>query len=112
MWLCGPTRWDMYREDMGTIIHTDTPAEASLMADTDTTIRVIEAVASAKDIDPLDCPPLYDRIDPSALNDLFRGKENANGYTTFEYAGYVVMIDSSQTVTLIDLDESDESPPA
>ena len=33
--------------------------------------QVIEAVADAKGVDPLDLPPLYDSVDPDALDSLF-----------------------------------------
>ena len=34
------------------------------------TERVVHAVAEARDVDPLELPPLYDVLDPDALNAL------------------------------------------
>lgn len=34
---------------------------------------VVEAVADAKGVDPLDLDPLYDTIDPDALDSIFGG---------------------------------------
>ncbi|MFC4542179.1 HalOD1 output domain-containing protein [Halosolutus amylolyticus] len=79
--------------------------------DPDPSIRVIGAVADALGIDPIECPPLYEVTDPSALNELFRGKEDANGRVRFEYAGYVVLVNSDGSVTLLELDDSDEFEP-
>ena len=33
--------------------------------------EVVESVAAARDTDPLDLPPLYEVVDPDALNRLF-----------------------------------------
>jgi hypothetical protein len=40
--------------------------------DTDVSSRVVREVADAPDTDPLHLDPLYESIDPEALNDLFR----------------------------------------
>lgn len=39
---------------------------------TDISNRVVRAVASALDVDPLDLDPLYETVDPDALNELFQ----------------------------------------
>lgn len=41
------------------------------VADRDVSYRVIQRVASAKDVDPLELEPLYEVIDPDALDELF-----------------------------------------
>ena len=46
------------------------------------------------DVDELS-PPLYDVIDPEALEDLFR---NTTGRVTFEYREYEVTVDDDYTV--------------
>ncbi|GAB6860017.1 HalOD1 output domain-containing protein [Haloplanus litoreus] len=43
-----------------------TPAEA-----------VVEAVAAAADVDPLELPPLHEYVDPDALNELFQQHERS-----------------------------------
>lgn len=40
--------------------------------DTDISSRVVREVADALDTDPLGLDPIYESIDPDALNDLFR----------------------------------------
>ena len=46
--------------------------------------------------------PLYDAIDPDALNRLFR---SAPGKVTFEYSGLAVTVDHEDNVTLRSLNE-------
>jgi hypothetical protein len=57
---------------------------------------VIEAVADARDTDPLDLPPLYDVVDPDALNHLFEYDPDAlvTGVACirFEMAGCSVVV--------------------
>ena len=59
-------------------------------------MAVIEAVAEAEDVDPIDLRPLYDSIDPDALDSLFRfrldGGVAADAHLAFVYHGYEVSI--------------------
>lgn len=68
---------------------------------------VIEAVASAAEIDALELAdehgPLYDAIDPTALDSLFQAtpsSERSVGAVTFDYAGYRITVDQTGQVTL------------
>ncbi|WP_049924118.1 HalOD1 output domain-containing protein [Halopiger djelfimassiliensis] len=70
--------------------------------------RVIGAVASAANVDPFECPPLYETVNPSALNDLF-DERAVHGRVTFDYAGYEVTLASNGDVTLADPDEPPET---
>lgn len=51
---------------------------------------VVSAVAEAEGVDVVDLPPLYDSIDPDALNNLF--SSGAVESVEFEYAGYTVVV--------------------
>lgn len=56
---------------------------------------VIEAVADAKGVDPLDLEPMYDTIDPDALDSIFRdspGAGTASVEIRFEMAGCTVVV--------------------
>lgn len=54
---------------------------------------VVSAVADIEDSDPVDLPPLYDAINPEALNDLFTSRsESAVDQITFKYAGYSIVV--------------------
>jgi hypothetical protein len=71
------------------------PTENSLSA------TVIEAVAEEMDCEPGNLPePLYESINPDALNMLFEGQDRANGVLTFFYCGYDVTVTADGDVTL------------
>lgn len=60
---------------------------------------VIHTVARQTDRDPLELPPLFDVVDPDALDALVR--QMRRGDVTFEYAGQTVTVDcDGQTVTV------------
>ena len=68
---------------------------------------VIEAIAADSDLDALEIAdefgPLYDAIDPSALDSLFQSAGGANrtvGCVTFVYAGYRISVDQTGQVAL------------
>lgn len=54
--------------------------------------RVVEAVANDSNIDVLDLPPLFDSIDPDALDGLVRS--TSDGYVSFIYAGQRITVTS------------------
>ena len=59
--------------------------------------EVIRAIAAEEGVDALELsPPLYDVIDPDALDALFH---NTSGRIAFEYRGYTVTVTSEGTVT-------------
>lgn len=71
------------------------------------TEAVIEAVASASGLDALEVAnefgPLYEVIDPSALDSLFQSSDGSSrsvGSVTFEYADYRVTVDQTGRVEL------------
>ena len=54
------------------------------------TDTVIDAVADANGVDPTELEPLYDTIDPEALDALF--KPGVDGMITFTYEGHDVVV--------------------
>lgn len=61
--------------------------------------RVVEALARADGVDPLAMTtPLYDAVDPDALNTLLDTDEPVE--VTFEYCDHTVVVDSSGRVTV------------
>lgn len=64
--------------------------------------RVVAAVADARDEDPLELPPLYDVIDPDALDQLFNrevaGGRTGPGRVIFILAGCEVVVHSDGEV--------------
>ena len=57
---------------------------------------VVRAVAEVSGADPLETPPLYEAVDPEALDHLFRGRPG--GTVTFDYDGYTVTVRSDAEV--------------
>lgn len=67
---------------------------------------VVETVASAEGVDPLDLEvPLYDAVDPDALDALFQSGIAVDGRVEFEYYGYDVTVTDGGRVTLDALDD-------
>lgn len=58
---------------------------------------VVEAVSDRTETPVLDLPPVYDVVDPDALDVLFEGRET-HGAVTFRYAGQVVTVRSDRTI--------------
>lgn len=59
---------------------------------------VIEAVAEAENADATDLSPVYDAIDPDALDALFTGR--CPGEVAFDYEGYTVIVREEAEVTV------------
>jgi hypothetical protein len=68
------------------------------------TEAVVDAVADARDCDPLDLPPLNDAVDPDALDALFAdtagGTPRYGGYLTFHYCDCTVTVSGVGTVVV------------
>lgn len=62
---------------------------------------IVEAVAEREEADPEDLePPLYEAVNPDALNSLFEDDYSSTGAVSFMYKGYRVVVDSSTAVRL------------
>jgi len=62
--------------------------------------RVVERVAAESNRDALELPPLYDAVDPDALDALVEGL--SEGEVEFCYAGYEVSVNSDGAVAAIE----------
>jgi len=60
--------------------------------------RIVEKTAKATDTDTLEQPPLYDAVDPEALDTLI--ERMSSGEVEFVYAGHDVTVESDGTITL------------
>jgi hypothetical protein len=71
---------------------------------------VVLAVAEATDEDAMELPPLYDAIDPDALNKLFDsellGASRVEGNVEFAYAGCDVTVRADGRVSVAPAAES------
>lgn len=86
-----------------------TPCTPSISSQTSSGVHedVVEAVAEAADESPLDLqPPLYDAIDPDALDavieSLSRGRDETDARVTFSYAGYEVTVAADGSISVAD----------
>lgn len=60
---------------------------------------VVSAVAEVEGTDPVELPPLYEAINPEALNDLFMSRPvSAVETVSFQYGGYDVVVRGSGEV--------------
>lgn len=66
--------------------------------------RVIEAVAAYSNTPPEELPPLYNTLDPDALDVLFPS-DGMNGRVDFSYANYKVTLRSDKEIELSPVDE-------
>lgn len=82
----------------------DTEATSGIDQNDSLSEAVVEAVADAEGVEPTELQPLYDVIDPDALDSLFRpqfdGRHPSRGEITFRYHGYVVHVDDAGRVSL------------
>lgn len=62
--------------------------------------RVTRRIAEEKNVDVLELPPLFDAVDPDALNDLVEGMEE--GAITFDYADRTVTVGADCEVRIDD----------
>ena len=67
--------------------------------------QVAKSIADKEGTDPLDIPPLYESVDPDALDALFTpdSREPVLGEVTFTHAGYEVTVayDGEVVITAI-----------
>lgn len=72
------------------------PSQYTVADDESLTVQLVQAVADAADVDPVDLsPPLYDAVDPEALEALFaptEGGTTRRGRVEFSYAEYRVTV--------------------
>jgi len=64
-------------------------------------VRVTEEVAEREGTDPLDLEPLYEAVDPDAL-DAFCRTGGPDASVTFAYLGYRVTVDGTGEVDVTD----------
>lgn len=74
------------------------------MTDTRPSVAVVEAVAREAGVRPVDLPPLYDTIDPDALDQLL--PTDGLGLVRFRYDGYDVTLSGADDVRVEECDGS------
>lgn len=66
-------------------------------------IAVVHAIAAHRGVDPVELPPLYEWIDPDAIDALFEPTRTGGprrGRLEFEYDGHTVAVDCTDGVTI------------
>ena len=90
-------------------LHWDTMSEISVASEAMSSAEepeplsqlVVETVAESEGVDPLELEvPLYEAVDPDALDALFRANDGVEGVIEFTYYGYEVSVTSSGHVSL------------
>lgn len=76
---------------------------ATVASDLPVTTAVVEAVSSTSGTPEFDLPPVYDAIDPDALDALFDGR-GTSGHVTFRYAGYEVTVHADRPIEVATAD--------
>lgn len=71
-------------------------SETLTETDGDVHERIVVGVAALEDVDPMALPPLFDAIDPDALEAIFADSERNTariGTIEFPYAGHTIRIE-------------------
>ena len=64
-------------------------------------LLVLEAVAAAEGVSPAELPsPLYQIVDPDALDRLYATEPVATTHVTFDYMGYTVEVTADGCVSI------------
>ena len=86
-------------DDSSTELSLSTTGEWEQGTENTPVYAVVSAVAEASGVDMFELPPLYEAINPDALNELFTSRsEPAVGEVSFQYAGYDVTVHGSGVV--------------
>ena len=74
---------------------------------TDPSTVVIATLAAAKDVEPIELEPLYDAVDPDALDAIVRIRKGTNGdiRVSFTHEGHAITVFSYGMVTVTPGDE-------
>lgn len=89
------------------MIPAPAPAADRDREDVSTITAVIEAIADANDVDPLEVDSLYETVDLDALGRLFRGGDRS-GTVSFTAGGCRVVVTADGDVIATPLDEVGE----
>lgn len=63
---------------------------------------VVDAVAAISDAEPASLEPLYEAIDPDAIDALCTSGDAAEPAVSFEYSGYAITIEGSERVVVVE----------
>nr|WP_161605563.1 HalOD1 output domain-containing protein [Natronorubrum sulfidifaciens] len=75
-------------------MHSDHSTTVTAVDEQRPSMAVVSLVAAVTDTDPLELEPLYNAVDPEALDSLCAAG-NSVSTLSFEYAGYTVVVEQS-----------------
>jgi len=78
------------------------------------TVQIVDAVADAAGVDPLDLPPLYDTVDPDLLADYVDRCRRLGGPSdrvAFDYADHRVEVTTGGAVEVLSLEPDGDATP-
>lgn len=62
---------------------------------------IVRRIAAEKDVDPLDLPPLFETVEPDALDQLVRSLDGGSDSSVrLDYAGYRVVVSGAGDVVV------------
>nr|WP_090309674.1 HalOD1 output domain-containing protein [Natronorubrum texcoconense] len=61
-------------------------------------MQIVATVATLEECDPIELPPLFDAVDPEALDALFSDTDNGVKLVRVSYCGYVIDVTPSRFV--------------
>ncbi|NUC73389.1 hypothetical protein HTZ84_13880 [Haloterrigena sp. SYSU A558-1] len=80
------------------------PSHSAELSSETPSLAIVERVAALDGTDPLSLPPLYDAVDPEALDSLFQSSSTDGPRTTgsvqFTYYGYDVRVDADGEIAV------------
>ncbi|MFC6763660.1 HalOD1 output domain-containing protein [Natrinema soli] len=59
---------------------------------------VIDAIATVQDVDVADLEPLYNALDPDALNAVFQGDSGDTCRVTFSWEGHMITVTNNEVI--------------
>ncbi|WP_231188261.1 HalOD1 output domain-containing protein [Haladaptatus sp. DYF46] len=90
---------------------TNAPSNKQTTVREPSIVVLIQAAIAARDgPETSDCPPLYNVIDPDALDTLFaplHRESERHGKVIFEYCGYEITVTDDRTVKVASLDANE-----
>ncbi len=92
---------------MGEITINSPSDEQTTVSDPSIVVLIHAAIAARDGPKTSECPPLYEAIDPDALETLFaplHRKSERHGKVIFEYCGYEVTVHADRTIELESID--------
>lgn len=77
-------------------------------------VAVVEAVAAAEDVAPAELDPMYDEIDPEAIDRLFTGGSDGrpSAILRFSVSGWRVFVRGDGAIRVCDPDRPSDPAPA